>query len=211
MTEIGPEEPAGGGLTRREALSLAAVPLVVAAGVGVDELIGSDDDRRRRRRLTATPRCDDGPTDPQTEGPFFTPDSPRRRNLVVPGVEGTMLVLSGRVLSTSCRPIAGALLDFWQADGSGDYGNGGYRLRGHQWSDRRGRYRLTTIVPGLYPGRTRHIHVKLRRPRSRVLTTQLYFPGTARNEVDPLFDRDLLIAVRRTEGGRRGHFDFVLR
>jgi protocatechuate 3,4-dioxygenase beta subunit len=122
-----------------------------------------------------------------------------------------VLVLSGRVLTTGCRPIRGALLDFWQADAGGRYDNRGYRLRGPQLTDADGRYRLTTVVPGLYPGRTRHIHVKARHPRGRLLTTQLYFPGVGRNEDDPLFDRALLIAVRRGEGGRRrGHFDFVL-
>lgn len=124
---------------------------------------------------------------------------------------GTVLVLSGRVLSTSCRPIAGALLDFWQADGRGRYDVSGYRLRGHQLTDGEGRYRLTTVVPGFYPGRTRHIHVKVGRQRGRVLTTQLYIPGGGRNEEDPLFDSALLIRVRRGERGHRGHFDFVLR
>jgi len=209
-----PAPTEGSAITRREALSLAAVPLVVAAGVGADRLIGEDEGEGRgrgaRRRLRATPPCEDGPTDAQTEGPFFSADSPRRRNLLRPGIEGTVLVLSGRVLTTGCRPIKGALLDFWQADAGGRYDNRGYRLRGHQLTDADGRYRLTTVVPGLYPGRTRHIHVKARRPTGRLLTTQLYFPGVGRNEDDPLYDPALLIAVRRREGGRRGHFDFVL-
>ncbi len=58
-------------------------------------------------------------------------------------------------------PLANALLDFWQCDDAGVYDTRGFKLRGNQFTDAEGRYRLDTIVPGLYPGRTRHIHVKL--------------------------------------------------
>jgi hypothetical protein len=103
-----------------------------------------------------------------------------------------------------------ALLDFWQADANGDYDNEGYRLRGHQFSDRRGRYGLETIVPALYPGRTRHIHVKAQRPGGEVLTTQLYFPGEPGNRDDPIFDAALLMDVRPAGAARRATFNFVL-
>jgi protocatechuate 3,4-dioxygenase beta subunit len=164
-------------------------------------------------QLAATPHCDDGddhPTEAQTEGPFFEPGSPRRRNLVVGAVRGTPLAVTGLVLDRRCRPIAGALLDFWQADAAGRYDNVGYRLRGHQFADHRGRFALRTIVPGLYPGRTRHIHVKAQRPHGRILTTQLYFPGEPRNRTDSIFDDALLMSVRRAGGGRRAAFTFVL-
>src|SRR3712207_6926313 len=52
-----------------------------------------------------------------------------------------------RSVDTRCRPVAGALLDFWQADARGEYDNSGFRLRGHQFADSRGRYRLRTVVP----------------------------------------------------------------
>jgi len=133
--------------------------------------------------LQATPPCDDGdddPTDAQTEGPFYKPSTPRRSNLVIAGVRGTALLVTGDVVDTQCRPVRGALLDFWQADTAGQYDNQGFRLRGHQFADSGGRYALRTIVPGLYPGRTRHIHVKVQRPHGRILTTQLYFPGEPR-------------------------------
>jgi protocatechuate 3,4-dioxygenase beta subunit len=120
-------------------------------------------------------------------------------------------VLTGLVLSTACKPVAGALLDFWQADDHGDYDNQGYRLRGHQFSDGDGRYRLETIVPGLYPGRTRHIHVKVQAPNRPALTTQVYFPGEAQNEDDFLFRSDLLVKIRSGGGARDGRFDFVLK
>ena len=163
--------------------------------------------------LQATPACDDGddhPTEAQTEGPYYTPDTPRRSNLVIGGVRGTALLVTGDVVDTQCRPVRGALLDFWQADAEGEYDNQGYRLRGHQFADARGRYALRTIVPGLYPGRTRHIHVKVQRPHGPVLTTQLYFPGEPRNRTDGIFAPSLLMAVRAAGNGRRARFRFVL-
>jgi protocatechuate 3,4-dioxygenase beta subunit len=165
------------------------------------------------RPLAPTPECgdDDEPTPSMTEGPFFTPRSPRRDSLLEPGMEGTRIVLTGRVFTRACRPVSGALLDFWHADDAGEYDNEGYRLRGHLFTDADGRYRLETIVPGLYPGRTRHYHLKVQAPRGRVLTTQLFFPGEPRNNRDGIFDPDLLLAVNDTKDGKQGHFNFVLR
>ena len=117
------------------------------------------------------------------------------------------LVVSGRVLGADCRPVPNALLDFWHADESGDYDNRGFRYRGHQFADSEGRWRLETIVPAVYPGRTRHIHVKVQPPGGRILTTQLYFPGEPENERDGLFRRELV--MRMPERGQ-GAFDFVV-
>lgn len=150
------------------------------------------------------------PTHAATAGPFFKPRSPERASLIEPGLPGTPLTVSGRVRGRDGKPVAGALLDFWQADDQGEYDNAGFRLRGHQHADAQGRYRLATIVPGQYPGRTRHIHVKVQAARGRVLTTQMYFPGEARNASDGLFDEALLVAVREEGKARVGTFDFVL-
>jgi protocatechuate 3,4-dioxygenase beta subunit len=159
--------------------------------------------------LQATPPCDDGdddPTEAQTEGPYYTPDTPRRSNLVIGGVRGTALLVTGDVVDTQCRPVRGALLDFWQADAEGEYDNQGYRLRGHQFADGRGRYALRTIVPGLYPGRTRHIHVKVQAPGGRILTTQLYFPGEPGNRRDGIYRPELEMKKK----GDEASFDFVV-
>jgi len=168
--------------------------------------------RAQGRRLAPTPACDsdepEAPTPRQTEGPFYKPRSPRRSSLIDEGLQGARLVVSGRVWTTDCRPLAGVILDFWQADSEGEYDNAGFRLRGHQLSDERGNYRLETIVPGNYGRRTRHIHVKLARG-SRDLTTQLYFPGEAANQKDSLFDPRLLLAGYRP-GNPGARFDFVL-
>lgn len=163
--------------------------------------------------LEPTPYCDDGdePTIRQTEGPYFTPGSPQRTNLVQPGMPGIPLTVSGYVFGITCLPVANALLDFWQADDAGQYDNVGYTLRGHQYSGSDGSFRLDTIVPGLYPGRTRHIHVKVQAPNEPILTTQLYFPGEPRNNTDNIFDPRLLMNVRDRGPGKEGTFDFVLR
>ena len=154
--------------------------------------------------------CSGQPTPAQTEGPYFKPGSPMRTSLVAPGMAGTRLALSGRVLSRDCRPNSGARLDFWQADSSGNYDNAGYRLRGNQSTGPDGRYVLETIVPGEYPGRTEHIHVKVQAPGSRALTTQLYFPGVSANQQDSIFDARLLLKVQPSATGLTATFDFIL-
>jgi protocatechuate 3,4-dioxygenase beta subunit len=106
--------------------------------------------------------------------------------------------------------VARAVVDVWHADDRGSYDNTGYRLRGHQLTDDAGRYRVETIVPGVYPGRTRHFHVKVQPPGGSVLTTQLYFPGEPGNQRDFIFDADLVMAVRDAETGKLARFDFVL-
>ena len=163
--------------------------------------------------LEPTPACTAGnePTLVQTEGPYFTPDSPERTSLLADAGPGTRLVLSGSVLDTSCRPVSRALLDFWQADAGGNYDNDGYRLRGHLFTDGTGRYRLETIVPGRYPGRTRHIHVKVQPPGGQVLTTQLYFPGEPQNSDDAIFRPALVMQVSDATDGKNGAFTFVVR
>jgi protocatechuate 3,4-dioxygenase beta subunit len=165
------------------------------------------------RELALTPACSNGeqPTPRQMEGPFFKPRSPQRTSFLEAGLRGTRMVVSGQVLSTSCKPVVGALLDFWQCDDAGEYDNTGYRLRGHQFSDSAGRYRLETIVPGVYPGRTRHIHIKAQAAGGPILTTQLYFPGEPENQRDFLFRQELLMVITRADGARAGHFDFVLK
>ena len=187
-------------LTRRRLIALGLalpVPLVLA-GDALGELVA------------ATPACGDDPSPEQTEGPFFTPSSPRRRNLVTAGLTGRRLTVTGRVLTTSCKPAPRALLDFWQADARGVYDNEGYRLRGHQLADAQGRFRHDTVVPGLYTGRTRHIHVKVQAPGEPVLTTQLYFPGEPRNATDGIFDPALLVSLRKGRARWTARFDFVL-
>jgi protocatechuate 3,4-dioxygenase beta subunit len=146
-------------------------------------------------------------TSRQTEGPFFKPQSPKRISLAENNFKGEKLFVTGVVLSLQCKPVANALLDFWHADENGDYDNRGYRYRGHQFSDAQGRYRLETIVPAEYPGRTRHIHVKVQARDRRILTTQLYFPNQPGNRRDGIYSRDLELRMPRPG---EGVFDFVV-
>ncbi|MBX3049261.1 MAG: hypothetical protein KIT46_03040 [Anaerolineales bacterium] len=179
------------------ATQIAATPVATSTGIS----------------LPPTPACgddDDEPTIAQTEGPYFTPNSPERSSLLEDGMRGVYMLVSGQVLDTNCQPIPGALLDFWHADAEGVYDNTGYRLRGHQFADAQGRYQLETIMPGLYPGRTRHFHVKVQRPNGAVLTTQLYFPDEAGNATDGIFDSRLLMSMLSAQNGVHGEFDFVL-
>lgn len=164
------------------------------------------------QELTATPSCHDGdePTVAETEGPFFKPKSPQRSDLREPGTKGKPFELSGFVLTKNCRPLRGAVVDLWHADADGEYDNIGFRYRGHVITELDGAFRFHTIVPALYPGRTRHYHVKVQAPGSRLLTTQLYFPNEPRNVRDSLFQRELLMRVADPGDGLAGRFDFVL-
>ena len=162
--------------------------------------------------LPLTPACGEKLeyTPSQTAGPFYTPDSPRRSSLIEPGSKGERLVMTGLVLSPQCRPVANALLDFWHCDETGEYDNRGFRYRGHVFADAQGRYSLETIVPGEYPGRTRHIHVKVRSPGGRTLTTQLYFPDEPGNRADGIYRRELTMRAQRSGAQRSARFDFVI-
>jgi len=162
--------------------------------------------------LPLTPACGEKPerTLSQTAGPFYNPDSPRRSSLVEAGSRAERLTLTGLVLSPQCKPIANALLDFWHCDETGEYDNKGFRYRGHVFADAQGLFSLQTIVPGEYPGRTRHIHVKVRSPGGRVLTTQLYFPDEPGNRADGIYRPELTMQVARTGAQRGARFDFVV-
>ena len=186
-------------LTRRR--TLQAAPLIGLA------LLQSG--TARAADLASTPSCgeDHHPTSANDEGPFFKPSSPRRASLLEAGMPGDKLQISGFVLNAACKPIADAVLDFWHADHEGVYDNTGFRLRGHQLTDKNGGFRLETILPGLYPGRTRHIHVKAAAPGGKILTTQLYFPNERFNARDGLFRPDLVVTM---DGAASGRFDSVL-
>ena len=86
----------------------------------------------------------------------------------------------------------------------------GFRYRGHLFTDDAGRYRFRTILPALYPGRTRHYHVKVQAPQQPVLTTQLYFPDEPGNSRDGLFRRELVMRMAEAGDGLSAQFAFVL-
>ena len=161
--------------------------------------------------LEPTPECaGDEPTIDRGAGPNFRPESPQRQSLLEPGLEGPRLLVTGLVLSTACKPLPGALLDFWHADAGGRYDMRGFRLRGHQFADAAGRFRLETVLPGVY-GLARHIHVRAQPPGGDVLTTTLFFQNDPSNAGDAQFTPRLAMVVSGAGKERRALFDFVLR
>jgi hypothetical protein len=156
------------------------------------------------------------PTADNIEGPFYKAGAPWRAS-ISDGARGLMMGIGGAVLGSDCTPIAGATLDVWQADGTGEYDHTGWTLRGRLTSDRLGRWHVNSVVPGNYLNgsryRPRHVHVKLAAAGYRPLTTQLYFPGDPYNQGDSWFEPSLVIAPdgpSRDTPGFWGTFDFVL-
>jgi protocatechuate 3,4-dioxygenase beta subunit len=123
-----------------------------------------------------------------TAGPFPLDEQFERRD-VTEGSSGHPLRLGLRVVDSSCQPVAGAKVEIWHADASGDYsafadGGGGKDdgpgttfLRGTQPADQSGIVEFLTIYPGWYRGRAVHIHLRVHVADTTVLTSQLYFDG----------------------------------
>lgn len=152
--------------------------------------------------ILPAPACN-SPTQSQTEGPYYTPNTPERHSLMEEGMPGTRLILVGYVLDQNCQPLSNAWLDFWQADANGEYDNTGYRLRGHQFTDSQGRYYLETILPGLYSSRPiEHIHVKVQPEGGEVVTSQLYFPAR------PV--EGLTVTIEDRGAYQLGYFNFIV-
>jgi protocatechuate 3,4-dioxygenase, beta subunit len=145
------------------------------------------------------------PTPPQTEGPFYPTELPADTDSdlvrvigAAAGAMGQVTHVMGRVLDRQGRPLSGALVEIWQCDANGRYRHpgdrGGWRDPGFQGfgralTDPGGGYRFRTIRPVAYSGRTPHIHVKVLRGRSELLTTQMYVAGEPLNARDGLYRR----------------------
>ena len=142
-------------------------------------------------------------TQAQTEGPYYTPNTPESHSLLEEGMPGTRFILVGYVVDQGCNPLPNAWLDFWQADANGEYDHVGYRLRGHQFTDAQGRFHLETILPGLYSSRPiEHIHVKVRPDGGEEVTSQLYFPDR------PM--EGLTVTLEERDDYLVGYFNFVV-
>lgn len=178
-------------------------------------------------------------TPPQMEGPFY----PDRLSLdtdndliivndsITPAV-GEITHLSGRILSASGSPHRNATVELWQVDNNGAYlhsesGNRERRDRNFQGFGRfltssTGEYYFRTIKPVPYPGRTRHIHFKVKVRGRPEFTTQCYVRGEPANRRDGVFNhiRDVrqreavLVDFAPVRGSRVGElaarFDIVL-
>jgi protocatechuate 3,4-dioxygenase beta subunit len=125
----------------------------------------------------------------QTEGPYYIAGEKMRRD-ITEGRPGVPLLLRLSVVDAStCKPIAGAVVDIWHCDARGVYsgfGSGARSrtfMRGIQRTDRTGLARFRTVYPGWYQGRTVHIHVKVHVGGNVVHTGQLYFPDSLTDKV----------------------------
>jgi protocatechuate 3,4-dioxygenase beta subunit len=125
-------------------------------------------------RLVSTSTCSTTTTS-TTEGPYYVTGTAALTdgNLNADKLPGDPIRIAGYVYSGTgtTTPLANAVVDIWHADDSGAYwppSNGpasGYsaeqlRLRGHVVTDAKGYYAFTTISPGEYEGRARHIHIR---------------------------------------------------
>jgi protocatechuate 3,4-dioxygenase beta subunit len=139
-------------------------------------------------------------TPENTLGPFYKRGAPASTDLVVPGDPGLPLLVSGKVLDPSGKPLPGAVVEVWHADAHGVYDLEGYRYRSRLTTAADGAYRFQTILPGHYPQRVaQHIHYRVSAPGRKVLVTQLYFatdPAFA-GDPDQNFSRDPVLEDRR--------------
>jgi protocatechuate 3,4-dioxygenase beta subunit len=150
------------------------------------------------------------PTPENALGPFYPVIRPLEKDADLTTLrghkrraKGQLIHLMGRVFDLNGKPVKGARIEIWQANTHGRYAHAmdtnpapldpnfqGYAV---QTTDKEGRYRFKTIKPGAYPvdetsKRPPHIHFEVAGQKSR-LVTQMFFPGEALNERDPLFQR----------------------
>jgi len=163
-------------------------------------------------------------TPPNPQGPFYLPEAPFVAALDGEDEPGERIELAGRVFNEpDCEPVAGAVLDIWQANAEGHYygletaaAPVDYLLRGRVRTDAEGRFRVRTVRPGAYrtgprSWRPAHIHVKVSGPGLIPLTTQVYLPGDPHLAGDPLVVPALVgVLSPRPDGPATLFFDFVL-
>jgi len=213
------DRPAGRLLSRREVVAYLGA-------TGVAWLMAGSLNPRLTVAGMLGPSCVVRPE--QTEGPYFVDERLNRSDIrsdptdgrVRPGTPLALTLRVSRLGAGDCRPLQGAQVDIWHCDAMGVYSDvqdpgfntiGQKFLRGCQITDARGEARFVTVYPGWYPGRTVHIHFKIRTapvaPRSFEFTSQLYFDDvltdrvhaahpyaanglrTARNQHDGIFRR----------------------
>ena len=222
--------PVGHLLSRRDVLRYLGA-------TGAAWLMAGSLDPRRVTASTLGPSCVVRPE--QMEGPYFVDERLNRSDIrsnptdgrVKPGTPLALTLQVSRLNAGDCQPLVGAQVDIWHCDALGVYSDvqdpgfntiGQKFLRGYQITDVRGEVRFVTVYPGWYPGRTVHIHVKIRTApvakRNFEFASQLYFedgltdrvhtafpyatngPRTARNQQDWIFRRggDLLMLAPTT-------------
>jgi len=185
----------------------------------------------------------------QTEGPYFLDEKLNRSDIrldpsdgsVAEGVPLELVLRVAELASRACDPLGGARVDVWHCDFRGFYSgvlDRGYDTRGKKFlrgclaTDPEGTARFRTVFPGWYPGRTVHIHFKIRTRSGGEFTSQLYFDDALTDEIhrrppyagrgarllrngDDFVYRNggeqLLVALERMGDGYRGAFGVALR
>jgi hydroxyquinol 1,2-dioxygenase len=158
-----------------------------------------------------------GATEGSNLGPFYLENAPRKplgTDLAGPR-EGVSVLCHGIVRDSLGHPLPGAIVDTWQADGSGTYpiqeeGQDKYDLRGIFEADEQGRYYYTTVLPKPYTvpydgpvgellragdrhaWRPAHLHYMIRSPGMRSITTEIFFENTE------YVDNDAVFGVRKS-------------
>jgi protocatechuate 3,4-dioxygenase beta subunit len=145
-------------------------------------------------------------TPKQTEGPFYPNKLPldtdndliRVNDGITPAV-GEITHLTGKVLDAKGYPIRNALVEIWQCDAKGVYLHTGDSDKKKDQQDKHfqgfgrfltgstGEYYFRTIKPVPYPGRTPHIHFKIKHGGKELLVTQCYIRGEQGNERDGVY------------------------
>jgi protocatechuate 3,4-dioxygenase beta subunit len=143
-------------------------------------------------------------TPAQTEGPFYPNKLPLDtdndlliiNDTITPAV-GEITHLSGRILDAKGNPVRNALVEIWQVDNNGAYLHTedsrhnlldkNFQGYGRFLTGSTGEYYFRTIKPVKYPGRTPHIHFKIRKQSKELLTTQCYIKGDPNNEKDGIY------------------------
>ena len=171
-------------------------------------------------------------------GPFFVegaPELPLGANIVKPGTPGEPCKVSGSVRDTSGKPVAGALVDVWEAGGDGFYDvqkPEGVNLRARFRADAEGRFHFHCVLPvsypvphdgpvgrmlaatGRHPMRPGHLHFKLSAPGCDTLVTHLFVKGDDYLDSDAVFGVKESLVVEFTKGAdgtHSAHYDFVLK
>lgn len=168
--------------------------LLARARVGVDGGHGSERGGMKRRQvlfaggalllLPGFVRAACVATQRDALGPFFVKDAPAQSDLCSAAGENGRLAVSGRILGApDCKPLAGAVVEVWQADAKGEYSqvSRGRKddprclLRATLTAGADGRYAFRSVLAGEYPGRPSHLHYRVSMHGYRTLVTQLYF------------------------------------
>jgi protocatechuate 3,4-dioxygenase beta subunit len=180
--------------------------------------------------LTLTPR--------QTEGPFYPDRLPLDtdndliivNDNVTPAI-GEITHLTGKLLDAGGDPIRNAVVEIWQVDGNGVYlhtrdrnaqRDANFQGFGRFLTGSTGDYYFRTVKPVPYPGRTPHIHFKVKRAGADEFDTQCYIKGHSQNDRDGIFRRiheeksreSVLVDFKPIKDSKTGeleaHFDIIL-